>query len=326
MDYRIIAAFFVSLPVSVILYKIFIPVLRKVKLGQKILEIGPAWHKCKEGTPVLGGLFFSVAMLVSLIIFLIPTALEKEEYGLLAVAGLAFANGMIGFVDDYVKLFKKRNKGLTVTQKLILQFLVAAVYLWFRSRYCGGSSALLLPGGKTVELGTLYYFIAIVVIVYITNCANLTDGIDGLLGSVSVVLGAFFLLLALQVCDNDAAVLTAAILGALVGFLIFNYHPAKIFMGDTGSLFLGGLMTGLLFYFRAEILVFIVCFVWLAEGLSVMLQVACYKLTKKRIFKMAPVHHHFEMSGWSEFKIVTVFSFVSVLMCAISFLIYYYQF
>jgi len=322
MDYRIIAAFCVSLPVSIILYKIFIPVLRKVKLGQKILEIGPAWHKSKEGTPVLGGLFFGLAMLVSLIIFLIPTALEKEEYGLLAVAGLAFANGMIGFVDDYVKLFKKRNKGLTVTQKLMLQFLVAATYLWFRSAYCGGGSALLLPGGNTVELGTFYYFIAIVVIVYITNCANLTDGIDGLQGSVSVVLGAFFLLLALKSGDNDAAVLTAAMLGALVGFLIFNYHPAKIFMGDTGSLFLGGLMTGLLFYFRAEILVFIVCFVWLAEGISVMLQVTFYKLTKKRIFKMAPIHHHFEMSGWSELKIVTVFSFISVLTCAVSYFIY----
>jgi phospho-N-acetylmuramoyl-pentapeptide-transferase len=326
MDYRIIAAFFVSQPVSIILYKIFIPILRKVKLGQKILEIGPAWHKCKEGTPVLGGLFFSIAMLVSVLIFLLPSAIEKGEYGLLAVAGLALANGMIGFIDDYVKLFKKRNKGLTVTQKLILQFLVAAAFLWVRSKYCGGSSRLLLPGGSTVELGTLYYFIAIVVIVYITNCSNLTDGIDGLLGSISVVIGVFFLMLSLHVADSDAAVLTAAILGALVGFLIFNYHPAKIFMGDTGSLFLGGLMTGLLFYFKAEILVFLVCFIWLAEGLSVMLQVAYYKLTKKRIFKMAPIHHHFEMSGWSEFKIVSVFSFVSVLMCVITFLIYYYKY
>jgi UDP-N-acetylmuramyl pentapeptide phosphotransferase/UDP-N-acetylglucosamine-1-phosphate transferase len=158
MDYRIIAAFFVSLPVSVILYKIFIPVLRKVKLGQKILEIGPAWHKCKEGTPVLGGLFFSVAMLVSLIIFLLPKAIEKGEYGLLAVAGLALANGMIGFIDDYVKLFKKRNKGLTVTQKLILQFLVAAVYLWVEAG-TAAEAAGFAPGrkhGRTGDTVLLY--------------------------------------------------------------------------------------------------------------------------------------------------------------------------
>lgn len=322
MDYRIIIAFLLTFLISVILYKLFIPVLRKVKLGQKILEIGPSWHKSKEGTPNLGGLFFIIAMLIAIVIFALPAMLEEKEYGLIAVIGMALAFGLIGFIDDYVKLFKKRNKGLSATQKLIMQFLVAAAYLWVRSEYCGGSSELIIHGGKTIELGMLYYLIAIIVIVYIVNCANLTDGIDGLAGSIALVIGVFFLILSFNVKDTDAEIIVSSLLGALAGFLIFNTHPAKIFMGDTGSLFLGGLLVGLTFYFCAEILIFIICFIWLIEGISVILQVASYKLTKKRIFKMSPIHHHFEMCGWSEFKIVTVFTFVSAVMCGIAYMLY----
>lgn len=323
MDYRIITAFILSFAISVILYKLFIPVLRKVKLGQKILEIGPAWHKCKEGTPVLGGLFFIISILIVLLIYILPSELENNEYGIIAVVVMALAFGLIGFIDDYVKLFKKRNKGLSATQKLILQFLVAAAYLWSTSEFCGASSEVWLPiSDKSIELGAVYYFIAIIVIVYIVNCANLTDGIDGLAGTVAVVIGVMFFTIALSELDKNAALLSASLIGAVAGYLIFNFHPAKIFMGDTGSLFLGGLLVGLTFYFRAEILILIICFIWFIEGISVILQVASYKLTHKRIFKMSPIHHHFEMSGWSEFKIVTVFSLISAVMCGFAYYLY----
>jgi len=318
-----ISAFVLSFLISIILYKLFIPVLRKVKLGQKILEIGPAWHKVKEGTPVLGGLFYIISILITVSIFTLSSAIKTEEYGIIAVLGMALAFGFIGFIDDYVKLFKKRNKGLSATQKLILQFLVAAAYLWVNSRYCGGSSEIWIPfSNNTIELGVLYYFLAIIVIVYIVNCSNLTDGIDGLAGSIAVIMGVMFLTISLFELDKNAVLLTISLIGAVAGFLVFNLHPARIFMGDTGSLFLGGLLVGLTFYFRAELLIFIICFIWLIEGISVVLQVAFYKLTKKRIFKMSPIHHHFEMCGWSELKIVTIFGLITALMCGFAYYLY----
>jgi phospho-N-acetylmuramoyl-pentapeptide-transferase len=326
MDFHTVTAFLLSFPISVILYLIFIPVFRRVKLGQKILEIGPSWHKSKEGTPTLGGLFFILATLATLIVFVSLGIMAKDAYGLIAVIGMALTFGMIGFIDDYVKLFKKRNKGLSPTQKLLLQFTVAAAYLWVRNRYCGGTSSVTLPlSGESAELGVFYYFVAIVLIVYIVNCANLTDGIDGLAGSVAMIMGVFFFVVAIKSTDRNAAVLTAALLGALAGFLIFNLHPAKIIMGDTGSMFLGGVLVGLTFYFAAELLLFIICFIWLMEGVSVIIQVTGYKLTKKRVFKMSPIHHHFEMCGWSEFKIVTVFSLISAVMCGLAYLLYSYN-
>ena len=326
MDFALIYPFVLSFFVSVILYKIFIPVLKKVKLGQKILEIGPAWHKAKEGTPTLGGMFFIFAFLTAVIIFAARGIADQKVYELFAVMGMALAFGMVGFIDDYVKLFKKRNKGLSATQKLLLQFTVAAVYLWVRGNYFGKGSTVLMPfSGNSIDLGVIYYTAAIILIVYIVNCANLTDGIDGLAGSVAVVLGVFFLALSVLDGDKPAGLVIVSLLGALAGFLVFNLHPARIFMGDTGSLFLGGLLVGFAFYFAAELLLFFIFFIWLAEGVSVILQVASFKLTKKRIFKMSPIHHHFEMSGWSEFKIVTVFTVVSALMCGAAYLIYGYN-
>lgn len=322
MDYRLLAAFGLSFVISVILYKIFIPILRKMKLGQKILEIGPSWHKCKEGTPFFGGVFFIIPMILVVLLFCFTEKLDERDYGLLAVFGMALAFGLIGFVDDYVKRIKKRNKGLSVTQKLVLQFLVAAAYLWVSSSFCGGSSELTLPfNGNSIDLNVFYYFAAIVVIVFMVNCSNLTDGIDGFLGTISLIIGIFFLVISFTAPENNAGIIIASLIGALAGFLVFNLHPAKIFMGDTGSLFLGGLLVGLTFYFHLEILIFIIGFVWLLEGVSVILQVGYYKLTKKRIFKMAPIHHHFEMSGWSEFKIVTVFSIITAVLCGIAYYI-----
>ena len=306
-----------SFAVTAILCKVFIPVLRKVKLGQKILEIGPSWHKCKEGTPTMGGLFFTAAIFVSMAALVLPYCIKSGDWAIFVHFGFALANGATGFVDDYVKLFKKRNKGLSATQKLIIQFALAAAYLYSLTIVSPPATAIF-----GIETGFLWYVIMLVVIVYFVNCSNLTDGIDGLEGSVSAVICVLFVIIALRSGDTPLGVLAASAAGALIGYLIFNFHPARIFMGDTGSLFLGGLAVGMLMYIDAPLLIFLVGIVWLTEGISDILQVAFFKLTGKRIFKMCPIHHHFEMCGWSEVAIVGVFSLVTAVGCAAAYFIY----
>ena len=276
--------------VCALLLRIFIPVLRKVKLGQKILEIGPSWHKSKEGTPIMGGLFFSIAITAATVVFsLLSGALPLRT---LLVLGFALLCG------------------------LILQFLVVAAFFVSLSLAGYASTELQIPFTDIrVDLGVFYYLLMSIVLVYFINGANLTDGIDGLAGSVALVIMVFFTIVSDMLDPATIYICTAAV-GALTAFLIFNFHPAKIFMGDTGSLYLGGLVCGLTVLYRMELLLFLIGFVYLIEGLSVMLQVAYFKKTGKRIFKMAPLHHHFEMNGWSEVKIVFVFTFVTALTCA----------
>ncbi len=319
-------AFAIAFVIGIILYKIFIPLLRKVKLGQKILEIGPSWHKSKEGTPNLGGLIFIVSSLVAFavaIAFLTIAELEADFtsfiYSVIGIFGLALLQGLIGFVDDYVKLFKKRNKGLSATQKLVLQFVSVAGYLFYNARLCGADTAIDLPWGGVLELGIFYYVVMLLVITYIINCANLTDGIDGLAGSVALIIGVTFLLFGINYEDTAITLTCAPLLGALLAFLVFNFHPAKIFMGDTGSLFLGGFAVGLVMTTGSEFVLIPVSVIWIIEGLSVVLQVASFKLTGKRIFKMSPIHHHFEKCDWSEVKIVAVFSAVTVVSCVLAY-------
>lgn len=315
---------------GIILYKIFIPLLRKVKLGQKILEIGPSWHKSKEGTPNLGGLFFIIAASAALAVglLMIKNLYTPEKGGLpfsdvlvrvLTLFGLALLQGLIGFVDDYVKLFKKRNKGLSAVQKLILQFLSVAVYLFANAYFNGSDTVIDFPWGQSADLGIFYYFIMILAIVYIINCANLTDGIDGLAGSVAFIIIVMLLLFGLNVAGFGLYIPCAAMIGALLAFLVFNFHPAKIFMGDTGSLFLGGFVVGAVMLTGNEFVLIPVSIIWIIEGLSVVIQVISFKLTGKRVFKMSPIHHHFEKCGWSEVKIVAVFSLVTVIFSALSY-------
>ena len=304
--------------ITVVLCKIFIPILRKVKLGQKILEIGPSWHKCKEGTPTMGGVFFIAGILVAAGIFVIPACIKDGKWAMLLHIGFALFNGLIGLVDDYVKLFKKRNKGLTAIQKLVLQFGSAGLYLFGVDRLAGIDTTLF-----GINLGFFYYIILLVAIVYFVNCSNLTDGIDGLEGSISAVICLALMLVAIRLDDLNMAVLSATAVGALIGYLIFNFHPAKVFMGDTGSLFLGGLACALLLHAGSPLLIILMGIVWLLEGLSVMLQVFSFKVFGKRIFKMTPIHHHFEMCGWSEFTIVGVFSLVTAIGCAAAYFVYF---
>ena len=313
--------------VSFVLLKIFIPVLRKAKLGQKILEIGPAWHKCKEGTPVLGGLFFLTGAAAAFLVWCLVTR-TVPGHPALSVALLALLSALIGFIDDYVKLFKKRNKGLSAKQKMVLQFLSVALFLVYRAFLCpkeGVSPTSVrmfgLFGLDRLELSWFYYPIMLVLLVYLINCANLTDGIDGLEGSISWIHCLFFLLVVHLLSQGNAelGVLSAGLLGGLTAYLIFNFHPAKIFMGDTGSLFLGGFVTSVTVALDAELLLFPIAFVWIAEGVSVLLQVGWFKLTKKRLFRMAPIHHHFEKGGWSEYRIVFTFAAVTAVFCGLAF-------
>lgn len=320
--YRILFPLAGSFLLSALLLKIFIPVLRKVKLGQKILEIGPSWHKCKEGTPVLGGLFFVLSTLAAFTVWALVSG-EGADPAWGGIVILALFSCLTGFIDDYVKLFKKRNKGLTAKQKMALQLLTAGAFLAYRALMCKAGTAVKLYGLfglESLELSWFYYPIMVLVIVYVINCANLTDGIDGLAGSVSLIQCVFFVCAgALLWQDAGVTALAAALAGGLLGFLVFNFHPAKIFMGDTGSLFLGGFTVALAFSMDAELLLIPLCLIWIIEGISVMLQVLSFKLTGKRIFKMAPIHHHFEMCKWSEVKVVFTFSFVTALSCGLTY-------
>ena len=313
-----------SFAITALLGHWLIPELHKLKFGQTIREVGPKWHKNKQGTPTMGGLMFilgiAVAMMACLPVFY---TLGVEETFLMKVKvfaglGMAVAFGAIGFMDDYISILKKRNLGLTEKQKLVLQFAVAAAY-FLSLGLAGEPTATTIPFVGQLDLGWFYYILAAIVLVGLVNAVNFTDGIDGLNSTVS-----FFVFLALSLCAGALSMtgLTALGLAAAagcVGFLLWNWHPAKVFMGDTGSLFLGGMVGALAFGLDMPILLLPVGLVYWAEILSVVLQVTYFKSTHgKRLFKMSPIHHHFEMCGWSEVKICLVFGLVALIGGAIA--------
>ena len=307
---------------SYIAMRLLIPALRALKAGQSIREIGPNWHKDKEGTPTMGGLGFMAAAVIAAALFGIPL-MAQGHFEHLYVLAFALVFGAIGFADDFVKVRFKRNLGLTAWQKLLLQLAAAGAYLALLRWNGNLQSALYIPfWNVTVELNWLVYLIfAMFVIVGCTNAVNLTDGVDGLASGVTVPVMVFFAATAYIWKQEAVALVPAAMVGALIGFLCFNFHPAKVFMGDTGSLFLGGLVCGLAFALDMPLALLLVGLVYICETLSVILQVGYFKLTHgKRIFKMTPIHHHFEMSGWSEVKIFTVFTLVTAVMCVIAWL------
>lgn len=303
----------VSFAITAIIGRYLIPFLHKLNFGQTILDIGPNWHKNKQGTPTMGGIMFVIGIVIATsaggLLYAIGHGLDSV--GRFVFAGLLFAlmNGCIGFIDDYVKVVKKRNLGLTAIQKLVLQFLAAAIYL-FVMYLCKDNTEILVPFVGYVDLGFFYYIVMAVVLVGIVNAVNLTDGIDGLAGSVTFFACLFMMLIANVLGNHVANVLfAAAAAGGCLGFLIWNFHPAKCFMGDTGSLFLGAMVCAIALAMDMQLLLILIALVYLIEMFSVMLQVTYFKLTHgKRLFKMSPIHHHFEMCGWSEMKIVCVFS------------------
>lgn len=303
--------------------RILIPILRSHKLGQKILDIGPRWHKTKEGTPIMGGLGFILAALVVMAVFFVVRGVQGRgaEYIPLALTlGLAVGNGAIGFVDDYCKLVRKQNEGLTWKQKLFLQLALATAYVVVMSYTGNLSTAVNLPfTDKTLELGWGFYPIAVIILAGVTNGGNITDGVDGLASGVTFVIGAFLAVCAFSMRDEQLGAVSAILVGATLGFLVYNFHPAKVFMGDTGSLFLGSLVIGCAFMMREPIVGLIVAAVYILEMLSSLLQVVYFRLTHgKRLFKMAPIHHHFEQCGWGENRIVLTFSLVEALFCVLA--------
>ena len=324
----------ISLAVSYVLGFLVIPYLHKLKFGQTILDIGPKWHKSKQGTPTMGGVLIVLGTLMGVILSLGVAAVLKlpviDELKnpvkltlLVAGIGLSLGMGLIGFIDDYIKVVKKRNLGLTARQKTIMQFLVSAAYL--SSLALSGMQYTWIPFIGNVDImhgaGLVFWVIALFFIYGFTNAVNLTDGIDGLASSVTTIVACTFMVMAGFFDFAGTHVLAAAIAGGCVGFFLWNSHPAKVFMGDTGSMFLGGAVVALSFGIGKPILLLIIGAVYLIEALSVMLQVAYYKKTKKRLFKMSPIHHHFELSGWSEDKIVAVFSAFTLIMCVVAALI-----
>ena len=310
--------------VTVLLLKWLIPVLKSKKVGQKILDIGPRWHKSKEGTPTMGGVAFIIAILIVMSAVAVYSFVKGKNERLIPLAltlGLAVINGLVGFIDDRCKLLKKENEGLKAYQKFILQVVAAGLYLFAMNRTGYIDTSLHIPFTSfELELGWVYYVFALFLITGMVNGVNLTDGIDGLAAGVTFVIGGFFAVYAFFFEFEALSLASASIMGATLGFLVYNFNPARIFMGDTGSLFLGGIVTGCAFMINDPLIIVLCGIVYIIEAASVMIQVGVYKLTHKRVFRMAPIHHHFEKGGWNERKIFFVFSGVTLLGCVIAWL------
>ncbi|MCR5174119.1 MAG: phospho-N-acetylmuramoyl-pentapeptide-transferase [Oscillospiraceae bacterium] len=320
MTLRMILSFVIAFAAAFIAGKIVIPILVKMKVGQSIKEIGPTWHLNKQGTPTMGGVIFIAGLFVAMITAGMP-AILRGELTHVFVFLFALVYGAIGFVDDYCKLKKKENTGLTGWQKLLLQ-VVAAVLFVLAMRLTGIAQAeLYVPFFQvTVAIPVpVYYIFAVFVIVGCVNAVNLTDGIDGLATGVSLPVTIFYTVMAAIWGYEAQGLFAAALTGGLAAFLCFNFHPARVFMGDTGSLFLGGAVCALAFAFNMPLILVPLGIVYICEALSDIIQVGYFKLSHgKRVFKMAPIHHHFEMCGWSEYKVFAVFTAVSLVFAVLS--------
>ena len=294
-----------------------LPVLRALKAGQSIREVGPTWHNSKAGTPMMGGLMF----ILGAVVLLLVNAFFMEDYTVFFVLILALCFGFVGFLDDFTKIKYKRNLGLTSIQKAALQAAVSALFLYVMFRTGAMSTELYIP---FVDLSftlhpLVYIFFSMFVMVGCVNAVNLTDGVDGLCGSVTIPVMIFFTVVALAQGRYDLALLPASLVGGLAAYLVYNWHPAKVFMGDTGSLFLGGVVCAMAFALEMPLILILVGIIYIMETLSVILQVGYFKLTHgKRLFKMSPIHHHFEMCGWKEEKICGIFTGVTAVMCVIA--------
>lgn len=318
----LVAAFLLSSVIGVWL----IPFLHKLHYGQTILDIGPAWHKSKQGTPTMGGIMFIIGSILACaagwctIAFSAQGLVDASSHGTFYLVGgffMALGFGVIGFLDDYIKVVKKRNLGLKAWQKSAAQLLVAVIYL-IAERIFAPNDLLWIPFAGEFSIGWFYYPLMLFIIIGAVNAVNLTDGVDGLAASVTMVAAMGFMLIAAIQSFTQMDLMAAALAGGCLGFLVWNFHPAKVFMGDTGSMFLGGMVVALAFGLRKPVLLLFIGIVYVVETMSDIIQIGSVKLTGKRVFKMAPIHHHFEMCGWSEVKIVVVFSAVTALGCLIA--------
>ncbi|MGP4080332.1 phospho-N-acetylmuramoyl-pentapeptide-transferase [Pseudalkalibacillus sp. R45] len=315
MDIALIVTLLASFFVAVVLSPIFIPFLKRLKFGQSIREEGPKSHQKKSGTPTMGGIVIIVSLIITTLVISWYSGLLTLETMILLFVTLGY--GIIGFIDDFIKVVMKRNLGLTSKQKLLGQLVIAIIF-YFGMKAADISTALAIPGtGWSIELGWFYFILIIVMLVGASNAVNLTDGLDGLLAGTAAIAFGAFAVVATSKFELSIALFCLAVVGSLLGFLVFNAHPAKVFMGDTGSLALGGAIAAVAILIKMELLLVLIGGVFVMETLSVMIQVVSFKTTGKRIFKMSPLHHHYELSGWSEWRIVVTFWAAGLLLAAI---------
>lgn len=322
-----ILGFVLAAVIGLIIIPLMIPLLRRLKFGQQILvQDGPSWHKKKQGTPTMGGLAFIVATAVSFLLFGYKFYAPGETLGAfrgpsVAMTVLVFSVlfSMIGFADDMTKIRRKHNDGLTPIQKIIFQGILCIAFILYIGARNGFSTSLLIPVfGVVWNFSIVYYLIAILLIVGFVNAVNLTDGVDGLCTTVTLPVAAFFCVTAAVMKLTDVSILAACLLGSCVAYLVYNWYPSKIMMGDTGSFFLGSMVVGLSFALDMPLVILLVGIVYFCEALSVMIQVAYFKITHgKRLFKMTPIHHSFELSGYSERQICYLFGGCSLLACGL---------
>ena len=308
--YAVIAAFFIG----VIICPVLIPILHKMKYGQTERDDGPQSHLKKTGTPTMGGIAILIAFAVSAFIF-------GRTADSVAVVLITLGFGIVGFIDDYIKVVKKRSLGLRAYQKILIQLIFTALFAFYVSKNVPEFTKIYVPfgNGYMIDLGIIYIPFLFVVMLGTVNGVNLTDGLDGLAGGVTMIVAAFFTIICIAAGKGLSPCVSAAVVGALLAFLVFNAYPAKVFMGDTGSLAIGGAITTIAIISGNPLIIVLVGGIYVIEALSVIIQVTSFKLTGKRVFKMAPIHHHFEQCGWNEVKIVTVFSIITVLLCIIGF-------
>ena len=314
MDYTVFLPVLISFALSVILGPVIIPILRRLKMGQTEREEGVKSHLKKAGTPTMGGVIILLSVVVTSLLYL------RDYPKIIPILFVTLGFGLIGFLDDYLKVVMKRSDGLYPKQKMALQIVVTAIFAFYLIRFTDVSLAMLIPftGGKYLDIGWLAVPLLFFAVIGTVNGVNFTDGLDGLASSVTVLVATFFTVVAIGTKSGIEPV-TCAVVGALLGFLLFNVYPASVFMGDTGSLALGGFVASTAYMLQMPIFILIVGLIYLVEVLSVMIQVTYFKKTGgKRIFKMAPIHHHFELCGWSETRVVAVFSIITALLCLIA--------
>lgn len=314
MNSVILISVLVSFAISVFLGPVVIPFLRRLKIGQTERTEGPESHLKKNGTPTMGGILILVSVVATSLLFV------RDYPEIIPVLFLTLGFGLVGFLDDYIKVVLKRSMGLRAWQKFALQFLVTGVFAYYLMRYTDVSLAMKVPflDGVYLDFGWMNIPFLFFVVIGTVNGTNFTDGLDGLASSVTVLVATFFTVVAIGT-DSGTFPVTCAVVGALLGFLLFNVHPASVFMGDTGSLALGGFVAAAAYMMQMPLFIVIVGFIYVIEVLSVMMQVTYFKVTGgKRIFKMAPIHHHFELCGWSETRVVAVFSIVTALLCLVA--------
>ena len=314
MDATILMSVSISFAVSVVLGPVVIPFLKRLKVGQTVRDEGPKEHLKKNGTPTMGGILILISIVVTSILYV------REYPKIIPILFVTMGFGLIGFLDDYIKVVLKRSMGLRAWQKMALQILVTGVFAYYITHYTDVSLAMKIPflRGVTLDLGIFNIPFLFFIVIGTVNGANFTDGLDGLASSVTVLIATFFTVVAIGL-QSGIEPITCAVVGALLGFLLFNVYPASVFMGDTGSLALGGFVAATAYMLQMPVFLALVAFVYVIEVLSVVIQVSYFKMSGgKRIFKMAPIHHHFELCGWSETRVVAVFSIITALLCLVA--------